>query len=140
MSWYDVGHAFEREVRWSGDDITRFAREVGDENPLHHDASYAATTRFGTLIASGAQPVAILMAMCGSQATREHPGVGLEFAFRLVAPAKADDTIVFRWEVTSVARSDRPRGTIVTLEGSVVGSDGSPIVTATAKTLALTAL
>lgn len=140
MSWSFIGHRFERTLRWSPEDIIRFAREVGDENPLHHDASYAAATCFGSLIASGAQPVAILMAMCGSQATREAPGVGLEFAFRLVGPAKPNDTIVFVWEVTAIERNERLVGTVVTLQGKAVGSNGRPIVTATAKTLAVDSL
>jgi len=140
VSWSVVGHTFQRTLRWSREDIARFAREVGDGNPLHHDESYATRTRFGTLIASGAQPVAVLIAMCGSQATCESPGVGLEFAFRLVGPAKPDDTIVFLWKVTDAQWSDRLGGTVVTLQGNAVGSDGRPIVTATAKTLALDAL
>ncbi|MDQ2859038.1 MAG: MaoC family dehydratase [Candidatus Eremiobacteraeota bacterium] len=137
MSWDTLGYCFERRVLWSAADIARFARDVGDENPLHHDDAFALSTRFKGLIASGAQPVAILMAMCGSQATKEKPGVGLEFNFRLLGPARVDEEIVFRWQVMNVERSERPKGTLVVLHGEAVGVDGRPIVTATAKTLVL---
>ena len=137
MSWDTLGFAFERRVRWSALDIARFARDVDDGNPLHHDEEFARSTRFKGLIASGAQPVAILMAMCGSQATKEKPGVGLEFNFRLLGPARVDEEIVFRWQVMNVERSERPMGTLVVLHGEAVGADGRRIVTATATTLVL---
>jgi len=130
-----VGHRFERHVRWSREEIVRYADLVGDSNPLHHDAAYASGTRFGGLIASGAQTVAYLMALCASQTTTANPGVGLEFNFRLVGPAKPDDDIRLCWEVTGVAESERPKGTIVELRGEALGSDGRPVVTATARTL-----
>jgi acyl dehydratase len=137
MSYAEVGYSFERRVRWTREDIRAFAHDVGDHNPLHHDEEFAAESRFEGIIASGAQPVAILMAMCGSQATAEAPGVGLEFNFKLVGPARVDDDILFRWVVTGVEKSERPRGTLVSLEGEARGSDGKAVVTATAKTLSL---
>jgi acyl dehydratase len=136
----NVGHRFERRVRWSREEIVRYAELVGDANPLHHDEAYAGGTRFGGLIASGAQTVAYLMALCASQTTDDKPGVGLEFNFRLVGPAKPDDEIRLCWEVTNVAESERPKGTIVELRGEAVGGDGRPIVTATARTLVVSAL
>ncbi len=129
------GYVFERSVRWTPDDLVRFADEVGDANPLHHDAAYAAGTRFGGLIASGAHTVAVAMAMCGSQATPDRPGVGLEFGFTLLGAAKPDEDIVFRWEVVSVEPSERPRGTIVTLRGEAIAEGARPLLRATARTL-----
>ncbi len=130
-----MGYTFERLVRWTPEEIRAFARDVGDHNPMHHDDGFASDTRFGGLIASGAQPVAILMAMCGSQATEREPGVGLEFNFKLLGPARPNDDILFRWVVTGVEKSERPRGTLVSLAGEAIGGNGKPIVTATAKTL-----
>ncbi len=135
MSYAEIGYTFERRVRWTPDDIRAFARDVGDHNPMHHDDAFAQDTRFGGLIASGAQPVAILMAMCGSEATADAPGVGLEFSFKLLGPARPDDDILFRWVVTGVEQSERPKGTLVSLAGEAIGGNGKPIVTAVAKTL-----
>jgi 3-hydroxybutyryl-CoA dehydratase len=130
-----VGHSFERRVRWTETDIVRFAEDVGDSNPLHHDSAYSTDTRFGGLIASGAHTVAVMMAVCGSQATREKPGVGLEFNFRLLGAAKPGEEIVFRWEIVAIEESERPRGTLVTLRGEAIAEGERLLLSATAKTL-----
>ncbi len=130
-----IGESFERRVRWSREEITRFAHEVGDTNPLHHDETFAADTRFGDLIASGTQTVAYLMAMCGAQARPDRQGVGLEFTFKLLGPARPDDDITMRWTVISSEASEKPRGTMVKLTGEAYGSDGKQIVAAAATTL-----
>jgi acyl dehydratase len=129
------GYVFERRIRLTRADIVRFANDVGDTNPMHHDVAFAASTRFGDLIASGSHTVAIAMAMCGSQATPDRPGVGLAFDFRLLGAAKADEEIVFRWKVVSAEASERPRGTIVTLTCDAIADGGRPILAATARTL-----
>lgn len=135
----NVGHRYERRLRWTRDEIVKFAELVEDSNPLHHDEAYAAGTRFGGLIASGAQTVAYLMAFCASQTTTDNPGVGLEFNFRLLGPAKPDEEITLVWEVTGVEQSERPAGTIVSLAGEA-SARGRRIVTATARTLLVTSL
>jgi len=134
-----VGHRFERRLRWTRDEIVEFATLVEDSNPLHHDDAYAQGTRFGGLIASGAQSVAYLMAFCASQTTAENPGVGLEFNFKLVGPAKPGEEITLAWEVVSVEQSERPRGTIVTLAGEA-SAPGRRILTASARTLLVPSL
>ena len=131
----EIGETFERRVRLSKDDVRRFAEDVGDTNPLHHDESYADSMRFGGLIASGAHSVAIAIAMCGARATPETPGVGLEFGFTLLGAAKPDEEITFRWTVESLEQSDRPRGTIVRLGGEAVAEGNRPLLRATAKLL-----
>ena len=131
----ELGYVFERHVRWSTDEIVRFAADVGDTNPMHHDAAFAATTRFEGLIASGAHPVAIAIAMCGAQATPDTPGVGLEFTFKMLGAAKPDEDIRFRWEVVGIESSERPRGTIVSLHGEAIAENERLILSATARTL-----
>jgi acyl dehydratase len=131
----EIGESFERRVRLTNDDVRRFASDVGDTNPLHHDEAYAESSRFGGLIASGAHSVAIAIAMCGARATSEKPGVGLEFGFTLLGAAKPDEEITFRWTVESTEQSDRPRGTIVRMKGEAVAEGDRPLLRATAKLL-----
>jgi acyl dehydratase len=135
-----VGSTFERRVRWTREDIVAFARDVGDTNPMHHDDEYARGTRFGGLIASGAHTVAVMMALCGAQASLERPGVGLEFNFRLLGAAKPGEEIVFRWEVVAIEESERPRGRLASLRGEALAEGGRPILSATAKTLYVSSL
>jgi acyl dehydratase len=130
-----IGYRFERRIRWTRDDIVAFAREVGDLNPLHHDDAYAATTRFGGLIASGAHTIAYMMALCGAQASKDRPGVGLDFNFRLLDAVHPDEEIILRWEIAAIEPSVRPKGEIVTLRGEAVSADGRPILDASARTL-----
>ncbi|MBD5655877.1 MAG: MaoC family dehydratase [Candidatus Eremiobacteraeota bacterium] len=130
-----VGDTFERRVRWTHDEIVAFATEVGDTNPLHHDAAYAATTRFGGPIASGAQTVAFLIALCGAQSSPEQPGVGLEFTIEMRGAARAGEEIVFAWTVESVTASERPKGDVVSLNGAATAVGGRAILRARAKIL-----
>ena len=122
------------------DEIGAFARQTGDTNPLHHDAEYAASTRFGGIIASGAHTVALLTALCGAQAQPERPGLGLEFDFRLLGPARPDEEMLLRWEVVAVEPSDRLRGDVLSLRGFALGDEDRPIVSASAKILLANAL
>ncbi len=131
----NVGDVVERRVRWTADDIVRLASDVGDTNPLHHDPLYAEGTRFGALIASGSHTVAYLIALLGAQSTPARPGVGLEFTFKLLGPARVGDELLFRWEILAKTESDRPKGTVLELNGVVVDGSGRTIVSATAKIL-----
>ena len=115
-----------------------FARVVGDSNPLHHDADFAATTRFGRVLASGPQTTAHLMALTASYFSKRGAMLGLEFWFRFRRPVYADETITLEWLVVAVKESSRLGGEIVDLRGRIrkqngetaVGAKGRVLVTA----------
>ena len=136
----EIGHHFERRLVLSRDDIARFATEIGDTNPMHHDENYATATRFGGLIASGAHPVALLVALCGAQAKEGFPGVGLEFNFRLIAAVKPDTELLLRWEVVAVEPKPKLKGRILSLRGTALDGEGRQLVAADAKILMSDAL
>ncbi|MGP6157604.1 MAG: MaoC family dehydratase [Vulcanimicrobiaceae bacterium] len=106
-------------------------------NPTHHDEEFASATRFGGSIASGAHTVAYLMAFWAAETTRRGPGVGLEFTFRLVGPAKPDEPLTFRWEVTGIEPSERPKGRLVSPNGAVLAPGDRTVVEALAKVLSV---
>lgn len=54
---------FEREIGEA--DVVEFARNSGDMNPLHTDASYARSTTLGARVVHGAYQVALASAMAG---------------------------------------------------------------------------
>jgi len=132
-----VGDTFSKQVRFDGNSISSFALLTGDTNPLHHDAAYAAKTRFRGIIASGAHVTALLSGMVAGHFADKGVNVGLDFSFRFQAPVRLDDMVNMRWTMTGRMPKLSLKGDIVTLEGEAVRSDGIVAVSATAHVLLL---
>jgi acyl dehydratase len=132
-----VGDTFSKQIRFDGNSISSFALLTGDTNPLHHDAAYAAKTRFGGIIASGAHVTALLTGMVAGHFAEKGLNVGLDFSFRFQAPVRLDDLVNMRWTMTGRMPKLSLKGDIVTLEGEAVRSDGIVAVSATAHVLLL---
>jgi acyl dehydratase len=118
-----VGERFGRTVRWSADEIRRFAELAGDANPFHHDAGFAEGTSVGGLIASGTQTVATMMGAFASHFSRGDDGVarealGMRFDFRLRAPVHADEPMTIDWRVVERHWKPKLRGWVVTARGT----------------------
>ena len=62
-----VGDSAEFEKMVTAEDIALFAQVTGDTNPLHHDAGYAAKTRFGECIAHGMLSAGFISAALGTK-------------------------------------------------------------------------
>ena len=80
------------------EDIAAYAELVGDDNPIHLDASYAEKTRFGGRIAHGMLVAGLISAVLGNKL----PGAGAiymsqELKFR--APVRPGDTVTASAEV-----------------------------------------
>jgi acyl dehydratase len=85
------------------DDIAGFVDAVGDYNPVHSDAAYAAGTPFKAPIAPGIYTAGLISAVIGTRL----PGPGaiyLSQSLKFVKPVKAGDTITARVEVIEVIR------------------------------------
>jgi acyl dehydratase len=129
---------FSREVTLPAEEVAAFARAVGDSNPIHYDAEFAASTRFGRPIASGTQTTALLLALTASHFALFGGMVGLEFWVRFRRPVYAGETVVLEWLVVEVTPSERLGGDVVDLRGRVrtvagetaVGAKGRVLVTA----------
>jgi len=83
------------------DDIASFIDAVGDLNPVHSDADYAATTPFKSPIAPGIFTAGLISAVIGTQL----PGPGavyLSQSLKFVKPVRAGDTITARVDVLEV--------------------------------------
>ena len=133
----EVGETFSRKVAFDAQGIAAFATLCGDTNPLHHDAAYAAASRFGGIIACGPHVTSLLMALTASHFAPRGPGVGLGFTFRLRSAVRAGETVTMRWRVTAVTRKETLRGSIIQLVGEVVRPGGVIAITATGETLAM---
>jgi len=117
------------------DATSAFARAAGDLNPLHHDADFAAATRFGRMLASGPQTTAHLMALTASHFSRRGAMLGLEFWFRFRRPIYADETIALEWLVVGVKQSTRLDGEFIDLRGRIRKENGETAVGAKGRVL-----
>jgi len=102
---------------------------------VHHDAEFAATTRYGRLIASGTHTTALLLGLTASHFSKQGAMVGLEFWVRFRRPVYADEPIRLEWLVIKVTRNEKLGGAVVELRGRVQGSDGKTAVGAKGRVL-----
>lgn len=133
MALPEIGARIERTLVLDPETIRAGADLVGDANPLHHDADYAARSRFGGLIASGAHTAALLAGLMtqgiGGPLSGGPGAVGVEYQVRFVAPVRAGQSLIMQWTVT--AHEPRRSGTLVRLEGSIRdAATAAPLLTA----------
>src|SRR5262245_7833352 len=77
---------FASEVRLTPTMVAAYAHAAGDNNPVHHDGAFAASTRYGRLIASGTHTTALLLGLTASHFSMKGAMVGLEFWVRFRRP------------------------------------------------------
>jgi acyl dehydratase len=63
MTYVYPRERFSSEVTLTPAMVGEFAKAAGDDNPLHHDAAFAASTRYGRPIASGTHTTALLLGL-----------------------------------------------------------------------------
>ncbi len=115
--------------------VSRYAAAAGDDNPVHHDAAFAASTRYRRVIASGTHTTALLLGLTASHYSCDVHMVGLEFWVRFRRPIYADETINLEWLVVKVTPNEKLRGDIVELRGRIRGEDGQTALGAKGRVL-----
>jgi len=68
----EIDATFDHPVRFSQEQVIKFAELTGDNNPLHLDAEYAATTNFKKPIIHGMLGATVFTKVLGTQ----FPGFG----------------------------------------------------------------
>lgn len=104
-------------------DILQFADLTGDRNPVHLDAEYAATTRFGERISHGMLTAGLISAVIGM----ELPGLGaiyLQQNLKFRAAVFCGDTITATAEVINVRAEKR----ILTLRTECTNHRGEVVI------------
>ncbi|HEX3463150.1 MAG TPA: MaoC family dehydratase [Candidatus Elarobacter sp.] len=108
-------------------DILLFAAVSGDNYPLHVDAEYAKTTRFGQRAAHGMLTASLLSTVVGL-VLQKPGGLYVEQSVRFRAPVFIGDTLTAKAEVTELIpqrRRMRVRASIVNQRGeTVLDGDG----------------
>lgn len=102
-------------------DYDRFARLSGDDNPIHVDPEFAATTRFGKTLAHGM----LLFATAGAVIGTVFPGPGtqiLEQELMFPGPTFTGEEMTIRIDVVSVSE-DAARAELAV---NIQRPDGSP--------------
>lgn len=115
--------------------VSAFADSVGDTNPVHHDARFAATTRYGRPIASGTHTSALLLALTASHFSKTGAVVGLEFSCSFRRPVYADETIALEWRIVKVTPNAKLKGDVVDLAGCIKTQDGRTALEAKSRVL-----
>jgi 3-hydroxybutyryl-CoA dehydratase len=109
-------------------DVTLFAGLSGDTYPLHLDAEYAKTTRFGARIAHGLLSASLLSTV--NAQLLGTPGMYVEQTLRFRRPVFIGDTLTARTEVREIDPAKRRlhcATTIVNQHGKIV-IDGTAVL------------
>lgn len=108
--------------------IRKFADVSGDDNPVHLDEAFAASTQFGGRIAHGMLSAGFISAVIGTRL----PGYGsiyLSQQMRFRRPVKIGDQVTARATIKELD-ADRSRATVETVctVGGKVVVDGEAVV------------
>lgn len=110
---------FERTITQR--DLDGFAEISGDNNPIHVDAAYAATTRFARPVAHGM----FLFSLVRAQLRRHWPTARLcEQRLQFLAPTPVGSTVTVRLRVAAPGADFVRVATTVTSRDGSVGLDG----------------
>ena len=126
---------FSSRIKLDPQTVASFATAAGDDNPVHSDAEFAASTRYGRPIASGTHTAALLLGLTASHYSENTAMVGLEFWIRFRRPIYADEMIDLEWLVVRVTSNKKLRGDVVELRGRIRGQDGKTALGAKGRVL-----
>jgi 3-hydroxybutyryl-CoA dehydratase len=126
---------FHAELTLTPAQVSAYALAAGDNNPVHHDRQFAASSRYGRLIASGTHTTALLLGLTASHFSKIGAMVGMEFWVRFRRPIYADETIRLEWLVVKVTPNEKLKGEIVELRGRIKAQDGLTAVGAKGRVL-----
>jgi 3-hydroxybutyryl-CoA dehydratase len=126
-----VGDTASFGKQFSQEDVADFARVSGDNQPLHLDAAYAATTRFGKPIAHGMLSAGLISAALGTQLAPNATVVYLSQTLRFMRPVYPGDTITAQLEVTAIDMEKN----FVTCRTDCVNQEGKTVLSGEATVL-----
>lgn len=128
MEKIKVGEIFNENVRFTQDNVNKFAECSGDNNPIHINAEYAAKTPFGKPIVHGFFAGAVFSKVFGTQ----WPGEGTIYMFQemaFLAPVFVEQNYIAKFEVMEV-NEEKHRGVI---KCSLESEDGKIAISGGAK-------
>jgi acyl dehydratase len=136
ISWecpFVVGEFVETTMAFTNQDILEGARFMNDRNPLHNDVGFAASTRFGALIACGPHISGLHSCMLPTWFSQQCAVLGVEFTTRYLAPVFADREYTMRWEIVAIT----PGGSGYSLNATGVVTNDRAVAISSEATLLL---
>lgn len=113
------GHVSSRIITQR--DLDAFAEISGDDNPIHVDAEYAATTPFGRPVAHGM----FLFSLVRAELRRRWPAARLsEQRLQFMAPTPIGSEVAIRLDVIDTTETTVRVATTVTSQDDSVGLTG----------------
>ncbi|MTW14853.1 protein dehydratase [Rhodoplanes serenus] len=131
----EAGETFATTRRISFTEASAFATLAGDHNPLHHDAAYAAGTRYKGPIVSGPQMAAQLMGFLASHFAARGAVIGHDISFRFHLPLAVDQDVTLEWTVDTVTPAPHLASDVVVLRGRILTADRKVATSAKARIL-----
>ncbi|MDR2010688.1 MAG: MaoC family dehydratase [Bacteroidales bacterium] len=132
MNKLKIGDSYSEKVRFSQENVNKFAEISGDNNPIHINEEYAAKTQFGKPIVHGFFAGAVFSKIFGTK----WPGEGTIYIYQDMtfrAPVFVEQDYFAKLEILEVDE-EKHRGTIkCTLEDS----KGNAVITGEAKLMHL---
>lgn len=122
---------------FTDDNIRAYAAMAADTNPLHHDAAFAARSRFGTLIACAAHSTGVFTSLTAAAFSNAGQSVGLEFTHTLRRAVRTGTQARMTWRVVSLTPSDKLAGDIFEVEGAMIDESERPLVVSRGRLLRL---
>lgn len=97
-----VGSAYAHQFSFSQDQVNQFAELTGDDNPIHIDAEYAATTRFGQCIIHGHLASSVFTKYLGTSEPGGPGSIYLKQETEYLRPMIVDTTYEVRFTVENI--------------------------------------
>jgi acyl dehydratase len=123
VTWYfedfEAGQVFRTQGRTiTESDLVQFAGWSWDTNPLHTDAPYSATQRFGAPIAHGLLGMSVAMGLAARLGVFESCSVALLGVdrWRFLRPILVGDTVTCEVTITSTRPTSRGDGGVLERE------------------------
>ena len=119
----EIGFKFEKPIQFTEEEISTFAKQCEDMNPLHHDPERAKSSRFGGIIACGPHTGAVYLSTMASFLSPEYLCIGMNSEFQFRAPIKPNIELEIKWEIKTITPKSKLNGYIVTNEGGIYFQD-----------------
>ena len=127
-----VGERIDHAVRYSRDEIARFAALTQDFNPVHHDREAARRAGLRDVIASGQHTSALMSGLAATHFSRDD-GIArsmlcLHFNFAYREPIFADSEVALRWVVSGTEWNAGLDGVIAQIEGKATVDGAAAVI------------